>query len=41
VEREGEIDGDGGFAYAAFAGGDGDKILYPGDGLALGHLLGR
>jgi hypothetical protein len=35
-EREGEVDGDGGLADAAFAAGDGDEIFYAWDGVALG-----
>jgi hypothetical protein len=35
-EGESEIDGDGGFADAAFAAGDGYEILYAGDGMAFG-----
>ena len=35
-EREREIDGDGGFADAAFAAGDRDEIFYAGDRLASG-----
>jgi len=38
-EGEREIYGDGGFADAAFAAGDGDEIFYAGDWLAFGHWL--
>ena len=37
-EGESEVDGDGGFADAAFAAGDGDEILYAGDWMAFGLL---
>ncbi len=39
-ESERKIDGDCGFADAAFAAGDGDEIFYAGDWLARGELLG-
>ena len=35
-ERDGEIDGEGGFADAAFAGADGDDVLDAGEGLRAG-----
>ena len=41
--RAGEIDGDGGFAHAAFAAADGDDVFHAGDlrtgrgGAATGH----
>src|SRR5579859_5378135 len=35
-EREGEVDGDGGLADAAFAAGDSDEIFYAGDRMAFG-----
>ena len=37
-ERDGEVDGDGGLADAAFAGADGDDVLDAGE--ALRALVG-
>jgi hypothetical protein len=38
-EGEREVHGDGGFADAALAAGDGNEVFHAGDGLALRHLL--
>ena len=39
-ERQGQVHGYRGFAYAAFAAGDRDQIFHAGDRLTLRHWLG-
>jgi|GEM_PF-6595278 len=46
-ERDGEVDGDGGLAYAALAGADGDDVADAAEGersgghgcMGVGHLI--